>query len=120
MNAPLPTALQGFLARFDAVRADLPGDPTPRQAAAETLRALGFPGRRDEAWHYTNLRPVAEAEFFEPLTPLVDCTALLGRLPKLGTRLVFVDGRFRADLSDEPELAVFSRFADQPEFGALA
>jgi Fe-S cluster assembly protein SufD len=120
MNAPLPTALQAFLSRFEGLRARLPGDPAPRQAAAETLRTLGFPGRRDEAWHYTNLRPVAEADFHEPLTPLGDCTALLARLPKLGTRLVFVDGRFRTDLSDKPELVLFSRFADQPEFGALA
>ena len=38
MNALLPTALQAFLSRFEGLRARLPGDPAPRQAAAETDR----------------------------------------------------------------------------------
>jgi Fe-S cluster assembly protein SufD len=120
MNAPITTGAQGFLSRFEGLRARLPGDPAPRLAAAETLRALGLPGRRDEAWHYTNLRPVAEAEFHEPLTPLVDCAHLLARVPTLGTRLVFVDGRFRADLSGTPTGASFAPFGRTGTFGTLA
>ena len=120
MNAPIATGAQGFLARFEGLRTRLPGDPAPREAAAETLRALGLPGRRDEAWHYTNLRPVAEAAFHEPLTPLIDCAALLARVPSVGTRLVFVDGRFRADLSGTPAGAAFTPFATNAAFGPLA
>jgi Fe-S cluster assembly protein SufD len=120
MNAPIATGAQGFLARFEGLRTRLPGDPAPREAAAETLRALGLPGRRDEAWHYTNLRPVAEAAFHEPLTPLIDCAALLARVPSVGTRLVFVDGRFRADLSGTPADAAFTPFATDAAFGPLA
>jgi Fe-S cluster assembly protein SufD len=120
MNTPLPTALQGFLARFEALRPQLPGDPAPRQAAAETLRTLGFPGRRDEAWHYTNLRPIAEASFGAPLTTPTDPTALLARVPTSGTRLTFVDGHFRADLSTTPTAATFHPFAGQAAFGTLA
>ena len=120
MNAPVPTGVQGFLSRFEGLRTRLPGDPAPREAAAETLRTPGLPGRRDEAWHYTNLRPVAEAAFHEPLTPLIDCAALLARVPSVGTRLVSVDGRFRADLSGTPAGATFAPFAANGAFGPLA
>ena len=120
MNAPLATGVQGFLARFEGLRARLPGDPVPRLAAAETLRTLGLPGRRDEAWHYTNLRPIAEAAFHEPLSAVADGAALLARVPRLGARLVFVDGRFRAELSDTPDGASLAPFAASGSFGALA
>lgn len=111
--------VQGFLARFEGLRTRLPGDPSPRLAAAETLRSLGLPSRRNEAWHYTNLRPIEEASFSEPLTSLHDGGALLARIPALHPRLVFVDGRFRADLSDPPP-AVFTPFASHARFGNLA
>ena len=121
MNAPVATGVHGFLARFEGLRARLPGDPAPRLAAAETLRTLGLPGRRDEAWHYTNLRPVAEAEFHEPFTPLADCAALLARVPMLGTRLVFVDGRFRArPVRNADRRRASRRFADQRHLRPLA
>jgi Fe-S cluster assembly protein SufD len=120
MNAPVTTGVQGFLSRFEGLRTRLPGDPAPRQAAAETLRTLGFPGRRDEAWHYTNLRPVAEVEFYEPRDQLVGCDAMLARVPNLGARLVFVDGRFRKELSAWPTDATFEPFAVHAAFGTLA
>jgi Fe-S cluster assembly protein SufD len=120
MNAPVASGIEGFLARFDGLRTRLPGDPSPHRAAAETLRTIGLPGRRDEAWHYTNLRPVAEAVFSEPLTPVVDCAAQLARVPSIGKRLVFVDGRFRADLSDTPAGVRFEPFATHAVFGQLA
>ena len=120
MNAPLPTALQNFLARFEGLRTRLPGDPAPRLAAAETLRTLGFPGRRDEAWHYTNLRPVAEAEFYAPLTTTDDGTAQLADIPNISGRLTFIDGHFRPDLSTVPTAATFHPFAVQAAFGTLA
>ena len=119
MSAPVSTGVLAFLARFEGLRARLPGDPAPRLAAANALRAAGLPGRRNEAWHYTNLRPIEEASFSEPLTPLYDSKTLLARVPHIGTRLVFVDGRFQADLSDTPP-ATFQPFAARARFGDLA
>jgi Fe-S cluster assembly protein SufD len=109
MSATLkPSALdataRAFLARYAGLRARLPGDLKARDAAAEQFRAIGLPGRREEAWRYTSLRPLAEVEFAEPLTPVENCAALLARLPRIeAPRLVFVDGRFRQDLSIVPD-----------------
>jgi Fe-S cluster assembly protein SufD len=108
-----------FLARYDGLRARLPGDAAMRAAGAAAFRAAGLPAVRDEAWHFTSLRPLAETRFAEPLTPVADCAALLARLPKIDApRLVFVDGRFRDDLSSVPTQA--SVRVGGPAYGALA
>jgi Fe-S cluster assembly protein SufD len=121
MTAAMPTGVSAFLGRFEGLRARLPGDPAVRAAAAGLLRDAGLPGRREEAWKYTNLRQLAEATFHEPLTRLDDCAELLARLPPLDApRLVFVDGRFRAELSDVPDGVSFGQFADTGDFGTLA
>jgi Fe-S cluster assembly protein SufD len=122
MTAPIPTGAAGFLARYAAVRGTLPGDPTLRDAAAEAFRAAGLPGgtsaRRIEAWKYTSLRPLAETRFQSAVPADAEIGALLARAPSLDApRLVFVDGLFRADLSQVP--SGFTRFADLPDFGTL-
>ncbi len=122
MNAPVQRGALGFLAQYDALRDRLPGDPAIRDAAATAFRSAGLPGgtsaRRIEAWKYTSLRPVAEAAF-QTLAAPHDVSALLASAPVLDAALiVFVDGRFRADLSNPP--AGFSTFADHPDFGTLA
>jgi len=122
MNASVQRGAAGFLARFDAIRDRLPGDPAVRDTAAECFRLSGLPGgtsaRRTEAWKYTSLRPVAETAFQTPAGDR-DVAALVARAAGLDSPLiVFVDGRFRADLSTPP--AGFARFADRPDFGSLA
>ena len=83
--------------------------------AAAIFRRTGFPGARDEAWKYTNLRPLAENDFREALTSVEG-----GTLPKIpavdAPRIVFVDGRLREDLSNLPDTIHFTRFADAPSF----
>ena len=129
MNAISTAGVAGFLARFEGLRARLPGDPAIRAAAAELFRANGIPGgvsgRRAEAWKYTSLRGVAEASFQAPLTQ--DGSLALPSQPSLtqmakieGPRLVFVDGRFRADLSVLPVNVTVESFADAPDFGTLS
>ena len=67
MNAITETGTAGLLARYDALRGTLPGDPALRAAAAQAFRSLGLPGanrgRRSEAWKYTSLAPVADMSF---------------------------------------------------------
>ncbi len=109
MSAPLPaptalqTTAQHFLGRFEGLRQRMHGDLAARDLAAAAWRAHGLPGPREEAWRYTQLRPLADIEFAEPVMPLSDHAALLARLPEIeGPRLVFIDGRFRRELSDLP------------------
>lgn len=125
MSVMLKNGAQGFVARYEGLRAQLPGDAAIRAGAAESFRAMGLPGVRDEAWKYTNLRPVAEASFHEPMVavsdrPMAGQQALLGLLPQLDVpRLVFIDGRFQADASVLPEKIQFQRFADHPQFSDI-
>ncbi|MCW3476458.1 Fe-S cluster assembly protein SufD [Limobrevibacterium gyesilva] len=124
MNAVAqPSALQvraqDFLARYEGLKDRLPGDAAVRTAAAAAFARTGLPGPREEAWRYTSLRPLAEIGFREPLGPLADCAALLAGLPAIeGPRLVFVDGRFRADLSAVPSHVTVR--TGTPAFGTLA
>jgi Fe-S cluster assembly protein SufD len=112
-----PKGAEGFLARYAGLRRRLPGDEAVREAAADSFRATGFPGRRDEAWKYTDLRSVGAASFHEPLS-LTDAATLLPKTE--GARLVFVDGRFREDLSELPAQVTFTPFAQRPKFGRQA
>ena len=74
---------------------------------------------RNEAWKYTSLRSLAENEFREPLTSVEG--GVLPAIPHIDApRIVFVDGRLREDLSDLPTALSFTRFASEPEFGALS
>src|ERR1700679_3870196 len=101
----------------------LPRDSALRAAAAAAFREAGLPGgtqgRRIEAWKFTSLRPIAEADF-RPASPRHETETILAGLPLLDApRIVFVDGELRQDLSVMPP-AGFARFAEQPDFGTLS
>ncbi len=85
MTADAFTGARGFLARYDGLKDHLPGDSAARASAAEAFRRMGVPGgsagRREEAWKYTSLRPLAEAAFHEPLTPMLEPEPLLASVP---------------------------------------
>ena len=120
----MSTGTAGYLDRYDGLVSRLPGDSALRAAAAAAFRTSGLPGgrrRRMEAWKYTSLRPVAEANFHrEPTPPPADAEVVLAGLPLLDApRIVFVEGAFRGDLTIKPELG-FARFAERPDFGTLA
>ena len=129
MNTVVHSGAEGFLHRFEGLRARLPGQRLDwvqalREQAAEQFRAAGFPTRRVEAWKYTDLRPVADAAFDEALTILGDGEGLPE--PRGTRRAVFVDGRFREELSalDEAGYAIGSLARNLPRLqerlGALA
>jgi len=121
------TGAAAFLGRYEGLRTRLPGARVAwvealRERAAAALRTQGFPTRRAEAWKYTDLASISSASFGEPLTSVEDAPAIP---PAAHPRAVFVDGRFRADLSafDLP-FAVESLAAALPRLegrvGALA
>ena len=102
MTAAVPAGAAGFLARYEGLKDHLPGARKPwlnalRADAAVHFAARGFPTRRVEQWKYTDLGPIAQAHFAEPLTMVEGALALpVANAPH---RAVFVDGRFREDLS---------------------
>ncbi|MFM7421165.1 MAG: Fe-S cluster assembly protein SufD, partial [Alphaproteobacteria bacterium] len=94
--------------RYQGLKDHLPGARLKwlaalRADAAAHVAARGFPTRRVEAWKYTDLSPVAQAGFAEPLTAVAGALTL--PKPRAAARAVFVDGRFRADLSELDGLA---------------
>lgn len=78
-----------------------------RKAGIARFAELGFPTLKYEDWRFTNVAPITKLAF----KPVLDATAsgltrdALGQFPfaKLpGTRLVFVNGHFAAELSTAP------------------
>jgi Fe-S cluster assembly protein SufD len=128
MTAIGTTGAAAFLARQEGLRARLPGAQLDwvvalRAQAAQDFRAQGFPTRRVEAWKYTDLAAVTASVFGEPLTGVDDGLELPATT---NPRAVFIDGRFRADLSSLESLgyAVESLAATLPaqagRLGAIA
>jgi Fe-S cluster assembly protein SufD len=106
MTAMGATGAAAFLGRYEGLRTRLPGARIAwvealRDRAAEAFRSQGFPTRRVEAWKYTDLASVVGVEFSEPLTRVEDGLEVA---PSAYPRAVFVDGRFRPDLSTLGEL----------------
>ncbi len=98
---PPKTAAESELSRQFAALAPSPA----RKAAFAAFEARGLPTRRDEAWHYTDLRGALTRA--APLAPTPGAARLntakgeLAKLPRIGAaRVVLVDGRYVADLSD--------------------
>lgn len=76
------------------------------QARADALarvRAMGLPGRRDEYWKYTRPESLTAPEAAPAAALMQDEAALFDSIDRF--RIVFVDGVFAPDLSDDPSLA---------------
>ena len=115
MNSEVLGGADAFLARFEGLREQLPGDVAVRDAAATVFKQSGLPTVRDEAWRYTSLRDLSSTTFEEPLTA-VDAAPNLA--PTLDApRLVLVDGRYQPALSTPPDTITLGMFADTPVFG---
>jgi Fe-S cluster assembly protein SufD len=71
-----------------------------RDRAASRFVALGFPTVRDEEWRFTNISPIANSEF-RIAAPAPVTAAELASVPYADVpfRLVIVNGRFSAELS---------------------
>lgn len=104
------TAAETTLAeQFSALRGAAAS--TRRETAFRRFEEAGLPTRRVESWHYTDLRAALASA--APLAKAPDSAAIeaAGRsLASLarpgGTRLVLVDGRYAAALSDAPPAGV--------------
>jgi Fe-S cluster assembly protein SufD len=75
-----------------------------RLSGITRFEELGFPGTRNEDWHFTSVAPIAEREF-APLTSRTGTVTAAQLAPfSFGATgwhtLVFVNGRFNAELSN--------------------
>jgi Fe-S cluster assembly protein SufD len=92
--------LDSLKAGFEALPAPLmeaQGLGAARRAALDAALADGLPGARVETWKYTSLRALSAREFLPARAGLVDA-AIVADVP--APRLVFVNGRHDAALSD--------------------
>lgn len=74
-----------------------------RESAKSRFAELGVPSQKWERWKYTGLRPLAKAEFALPAggAATESAPAVLENMRLEGAdHLIFVNGVFRADLSD--------------------
>ncbi len=83
-----------------------------REDALARLRAMGLPGRRDEYWKYTRPDTLANPEVTPAALFSADEATVFNDVDRL--RIVFVDGVFDAEASDdlEAEGIEISRLAD--------
>ena len=92
---PGEAALAARLAALDLPKG---GFAKAREDAAQRLSAIGLPGARDEYWRYTN--PAAFNAPVPEALPVPDrASTLFQDVDRL--KLVFVDGRFDAQASDD-------------------
>jgi Fe-S cluster assembly protein SufD len=92
---------------FEAALERLPGSRHGtlrewRQASFERFRALGFPGPKAEAWKYTSVRPLAREDYaLAAAAPVRRADLAPYLLGEDARRLVFVNGQFAPELSDD-------------------
>jgi len=106
MNAPpaIASLLQAF--QFGPARRGEPAGVADRRAASlRRFAQLGLPTRGDEAWRFTDLRPLLGAIAFPvpelpPVGPLDDAVLAPHRLAGAAHRLVLIDGRVDRDRSE--------------------
>ncbi len=98
MNAIVSNNAAGFIGRSEAMFTPA-WAASARAAGVAALRQHGLPTRRAEAFKYTDLAPVTQASFGSQGRALA-----MPSLPPLrgASRLVFVDGLLRGDLSSLP------------------
>ena len=120
----ITSATDAHVRRFAEARAGLPGHDLPwlaalRDGAIERFAALGFPTRRVEMWKFTDLGPLSRTAFL-PAPRRANGIARddVARFLPADLechRLVFVDGHFRADLSDIGALPAGARLESLAE-----
>ncbi|MFL6593676.1 MAG: Fe-S cluster assembly protein SufD [Luteimonas sp.] len=89
-------------ALLESLAESFDGDAARREVLDSVLRE-GLPGARSEAWKYTSLRPLERRRFLRADAVADFDEEAIADIPS--PRLVFVNGRFHARLSDTMDLA---------------
>lgn len=70
-----------------------------RRAGSSRFEQLGFPTKKDEAWRFTNVSPIAKAQFAAPPRRELAGDVPLSLGNEAAAELVFVDGHYMPRLS---------------------
>jgi Fe-S cluster assembly protein SufD len=103
---PIHENQEAYAADYALHEQDLPGPRDLRRAAIQRFGVLGFPTTKNEDWKFTNLAPFLKTPY--ELAPRVAAESVRERLAAapftdLGCpRLVFLNGRYAAELSSPP------------------
>ena len=111
INRPTPNRMiaapAAYRTLFQDVLATLPGDGCDdvralRKSSLDRFQALGFPGPKVEAWKYSPVKGLAREAMTPAAAVELDARDIEACLidDRQARRLVFVNGHFRADLSD--------------------
>jgi Fe-S cluster assembly protein SufD len=106
-NSPSSLRMQKYRELFDTFETDLNGERgsdvhSLRRSALERFVGLDFPTTRDEEWRFTNVAPIAAAEFVLPrFVSLSDAdrSSIKSMYIDDAFRIVLVDGRVDESLS---------------------
>jgi Fe-S cluster assembly protein SufD len=99
------SAADHYLGAIERAERDRAHEPAwlrdARRSAADAFGRMGIPTTRDEEWRVTNVAPIADTPFaLAPLATVSGEAAARFLVPGLaGPRLVFVNGRYAAELS---------------------
>ena len=104
MNAILKSKQEAAASRLDAaVLPEAAGwSKAAREDALARVRSMGLPSRRDEYWKYTRPDTLTQADAPEAAVFTTDETPVFNDFDRL--KIVFVDGVFSAEHSDELSL----------------
>ncbi|MEM7267915.1 MAG: SufD family Fe-S cluster assembly protein [Pseudomonadota bacterium] len=95
-------AVDALIARHAAPERGAAWAENTRASARARLNAMGAPTGRDEYWKFTDPTPLTAAEAAEYSPARHDDVPVFDDVDAL--RLVFVDGEFSAELSDDPSM----------------
>ncbi|MDZ7735273.1 MAG: Fe-S cluster assembly protein SufD [Gammaproteobacteria bacterium] len=109
-NPTEPGVIEHYQSEYARLIGELSHDPLrdERKAALERFAATGLPTRKVEAWKYTDVRPIAKRSFdnLQPAPAVDDEQIKELRFGNLDCHeLIFINGRFNAELSRLDELA---------------
>lgn len=121
MSATATTELQlgNYVETFSAFEESAVGHSLPwlrelRRKGFARFSEVGFPTMRVEDWRFTNVAPIAQTAFHlarKALTPPLKRTLEQFRTPGAACQLVFIDGRYAAELSSFGHLPTGVRIA---------
>ena len=101
---------QHYIDQHRALAEALPGRgldwlQAQRHAGLERFATIGFPTQRDENWRYTPTKSITTKKYQSVSSATNDINIDALKIPALQShRLVFVDGLFAPDLSDDKKL----------------